>query len=222
MSELTAIDILINPDEATLDRAGAFNARLREAYPAGFALDTQHTPHITVLQRYVRTADLDQVYDAIAKVIADTDAASLTFTAAKIAHMPVGTGTGLGAVVLAPDPRILQFQDDLITAIAPFVESGGTAAAYVTDAAEPDINPETLHYIDNYVPEHSGPSYLAHVTIGTARIEDFTALEGEPFDGLAHPFRRAPSTPNPARHGDVRPRHISHWAVSRSEPWEHL
>lgn len=188
MGELTAIDILINPDEATLNRARALNARLRETNPDGFALDTAHTPHITVLQRYVRTADLDQVYDAIATVIADTDIATLTFTAAKIAHMPVGTGTGLGAVVLAPDPRILQFQDGLISAIAPFVESGGTAAAYVTDAAEPEINTETLHYIDNYVPEHSGPKYLAHVTIGTARLEDFTSLEAEPFDSFTvHP-----------------------------------
>jgi len=188
MSELTAIDVLINPDEATLGRARALNARLRQAYPAGFALDTQHTPHITVLQRYVRTPDLDKVYDAIGAVIADTDVASLVFTAVKIAHMPVAAGMAVGAVVLAPDPRILQFQDNLNSGVAPFVESGGTAAAYVTDTAEPDINAETLHYIDNYVPEHSGPNYLAHVTIGTARIEDFTALEAEPFDGFTvHP-----------------------------------
>lgn len=188
MTELTAIDILINPDEATLDRARALNARLRQVYPSGFALDTQHTPHITTLQRYVRTADLDQVYDAISTVIADTDIASLAFTAAKIEHMSVGPGIGLGAVVLTPDPRIIQFQDKLKAAIAPFTESGGTAAAYVTDAAEPDINAATLHYVENYVPDHSGANYLAHVTIGAAKIEDFTALEAAPLEAFTvHP-----------------------------------
>jgi hypothetical protein len=36
--------------------------------------------------------------------------------------------------------------------------SGGTAAAYVTDAAEPDINQATLNSVEHFVPEHeAGP-----------------------------------------------------------------
>jgi hypothetical protein len=65
MSDLTAIDILINPDEKTLERARAVNARLRQSVPSGFELDATHLPHITILQRYVRTADLEKVYEAI-------------------------------------------------------------------------------------------------------------------------------------------------------------
>ena len=58
MAELTAIDILIDPDETMLSRAKAANERMRASYPDGFALDEHHQPHITTLQRYVRTADL--------------------------------------------------------------------------------------------------------------------------------------------------------------------
>ena len=65
MSDLTAIDILVNPDEATLEHARKVNARMRQSVPDGFALDATHQPHITTLQRYVHTADLDQVYDAV-------------------------------------------------------------------------------------------------------------------------------------------------------------
>jgi hypothetical protein len=46
------------------------NARLRSVFPNGFALDASHRPHITMLQRFVRTADLDKVYAAANKVLA--------------------------------------------------------------------------------------------------------------------------------------------------------
>jgi hypothetical protein len=59
---VTAIDILLEPDETMIEKAMAANERLREAFPKGFALDETHKPHISTLQRYVRTADLDKVY----------------------------------------------------------------------------------------------------------------------------------------------------------------
>jgi hypothetical protein len=51
MSELTAIDILIDPDEAAMKRARDVNARLLESVPLpnGWALDDTHQPHVTTL-----------------------------------------------------------------------------------------------------------------------------------------------------------------------------
>ena len=66
---LTAINVLLDPDAATVEKARATNARLREDYPGGFALDANHAPHVTMLQRFVRTADLDQVAKAVADVL---------------------------------------------------------------------------------------------------------------------------------------------------------
>jgi hypothetical protein len=66
---LTAINVLLVPDAPTVLKAQAINARLREDYPDGFALDANHAPHITILQRFVRTADLDEVANAVAKVL---------------------------------------------------------------------------------------------------------------------------------------------------------
>ena len=62
MSDLTAIDVLIDPDEATIERARAVNSRMLESLPQGWALDDTHQPHITTLQRYVRTADLPHLH----------------------------------------------------------------------------------------------------------------------------------------------------------------
>ena len=74
MSDLTAIDVLIDPDEAALARAREVNARVLESMPEGWVLDDTHQPHITTLQRYVRTADLDRVYDAVEKTVASAAA----------------------------------------------------------------------------------------------------------------------------------------------------
>ena len=72
-SAVTAIDVLLEPDATMLRHAEANNARLLEAYPKGFALDAAHRPHITMLQCFVRTADLDQVYAAVGKVLAGSN-----------------------------------------------------------------------------------------------------------------------------------------------------
>ena len=66
---LIAINVLLDPDAATVEKAQAANARLREDYPDGFALDANHAPHVTILQRFVRTADLDAVANAVAEVL---------------------------------------------------------------------------------------------------------------------------------------------------------
>ena len=67
--ELIAINVLLVPDGDTVDKAQATNARLREDFPHGFALDANHAPHITLLQQFVRMADLDEVAKAVTEVL---------------------------------------------------------------------------------------------------------------------------------------------------------
>src|ERR1035441_5621367 len=66
---VTAIDILLEPDATMLQHSADNNARLLKVFPKGFALDAAHTPHITMLQCFVRTADLKRVYAAAGKVL---------------------------------------------------------------------------------------------------------------------------------------------------------
>jgi len=193
MGEVTAIDILIHPDDSMLARSASVNQRMLQSVPApqGFALDEHHQPHITVLQRYVNSADLDAVYDAINAVLGAVDLATLAFTAVAVRHMEVGghPGVGLSGIVVQPGPEVLDFQSRLIDALAPFTGSGGTADAYVRTDAEPEINTTTIDYIEHYVPAHSGQNYIAHVTVGLATLDDLTAIEAETFEPLT--FRPA-------------------------------
>ena len=53
-----------------VQHAKAANARLLKEFPKGFSLDATHHPHVSLLQQFVRTADLDKVYAAAEAVLA--------------------------------------------------------------------------------------------------------------------------------------------------------
>ncbi|HTC76636.1 MAG TPA: hypothetical protein VK684_13735, partial [Edaphobacter sp.] len=69
-NDVTAIDILLDPDATMIQHATAANAQLRQNYPKGFTLGGAHAPHVSLLQRYVKTADLPKVFAAADKVFA--------------------------------------------------------------------------------------------------------------------------------------------------------
>jgi hypothetical protein len=191
MSDLTAIDILIDPDEAAMKRAREVNARLLESVPLpkGWALDDTHQPHITTLQRYVRTAELDQVYDAVEKTVGETDLATLSYKAMKITHADWGfPGVAPTVLMVEVSDKVLGFQAALLAAITPFVESGGTAAAFVADPGE-EISSTIIDWVEAYVPDQIGKGkYFPHLTVGVATFDDLKVIEAEPFDAFAvHP-----------------------------------
>ncbi len=191
MSDLTAIDILIDPDEAAIERARKVNARLLESIPSppGWVLDDTHQPHITTLQRYVRTADLEVVYAAVERTVAATDMAALSYQAAKITHADWGfPGYGPTVLLVQVSPKVLDFQANLVEAVTPFVESGGTAAAFVADPGE-EISPTIIDWVEEFVPAQIGEGkYFPHLTVGIAKFDDLKVIEAEPFDAFAvHP-----------------------------------
>jgi hypothetical protein len=189
MTDLTAIDVLIDPDEQAIERARKINARLLESLPQGWALDDTHKPHITTLQRYVRTADLNKVYDAVGKILAETEMSSLGYQAVKITHADWGfPGYGPTVLLVQVSPEVLAFQAKLESAVSPFVQSGGTAAAFVADPGEV-ISPTIIKWVGAYVPDQIGDGkYLPHLTVGAGKFDDLKIIEAEPFDAFnVHP-----------------------------------
>jgi len=58
-NSVTAIDIALEPDATMIQHAKDANARLLKSFPKGSALDETHHPHISILQQFVRTDDLE-------------------------------------------------------------------------------------------------------------------------------------------------------------------
>ena len=180
-SPLTAIDILLDPDATMMKHAEAVNARLRSVYPAGFALDAAHQPHVTLIQRYVRAADLDKVYAAANKVLAGVKVTDFRLKAFKYYYVPVGD-LGLSGIVAEPTPELLELQADLIAAVAPYTAPTATAAAFFTTPDEPGIQKATIDYIAGFVPDHTGANYSPHVTTGLAPRGYLDKMLAEPFE----------------------------------------
>ena len=155
---VTAIDILLEPDATMLKAAQANNARLLKAFPNGFALDAAHSPHITLIQRFVRTADLDKVYAAAGKVIGAAHVNSMKLTATKYYYAP-GGAVGVAGIVAKPTPELLKLQADLIAAVAPFTEPTGTIAAFVAPHDDPALDAALIQYVSSFVPKYSGEQF---------------------------------------------------------------
>jgi hypothetical protein len=184
---VTAIDILLDPDATMVKHAQAANERLRQNFPEGFALDATHQPHISCLQRYVKTADLEKVYAAVAKVLATEKPTSWKLTAYKYYYIP-WKDVGLGGIVIKPSPDLLRYQEKLIAAVTPFTVETGTAAAFVTTKEDPDINEPTIEYVTKFVPDGTGNKFNPHVTIGLAKQDYLKQMLDEKFE----PFTFSP------------------------------
>src|SRR5882724_2761673 len=113
---VTAIDIALEPDATMSQHAQADNARLLKDFPKGFALDATHNPHVTLLQQFVYTADLDKVYAAVNKVLAGEKPLSWKLKAYKYYYIPVGK-FGLGGIVVEPTPDLRRLQQEIIDAV---------------------------------------------------------------------------------------------------------
>lgn len=180
-SAVAAIDILLEPDATMLKHAEAVNARLLKAYPQGFALDATHRPHITLVQRFVRTADLDKVYAAVGKVFAGAHVTGMKLEAFKYYYIP-DHDNGLSGIVAKPTPELLKLQQDVIAAVTPFIVETGTSAAFVTTPDDPIINPALIDYVSAFVQKSSGEHFNPHVTTGVAPRQYLDKMLAEPFD----------------------------------------
>jgi haloacid dehalogenase-like hydrolase len=187
-STVTAVDILLEPDATMLRHAEAANANLLKIFPQGFALDAAHRPHITMIQRFVRTTDLDKVYAAAGQVFARANVTGMELEAFKYYYVPT-KDLGLSGIVAKPTPELLKLQADLIAAVAPFTVSSGTSSAFVTTPDDRVIDPLLSEYVSTFVPKYSGDRFNPHVSTGLAPRAYLDKLLAEPFE----PFTFSPT-----------------------------
>jgi len=178
---VTAIDILLEPDATMIQRAEAVNARLLKVFPKGFALDATHRPHVTILQRFVRTADLDKVYAAVGKVLENEKPAGWKLKAFKYYYLPARDIGGAG-IVIEPTDDLHRLQEALVDGVAPFTAQTGTAVAFATTPEEPNIDPLVIDYVAAFVPNATGKHFNPHVTVGLGTQDYLNKMLAEPFD----------------------------------------
>jgi hypothetical protein len=187
-TQITAIDILLEPDATMLKHSAANNARLLGVFSKGFALDATHSPHITMLQAFVRTAELDQVYAAEEKVFAAANLKAMKLEAFKYYYAPAGA-TGVAGICAQPTPEILKLQADVIRAAGPFLVKAGPIGAFTAPHDNPAIDAALIDYVSTFVPKMAGENYNPHVSTGVAPKEYLDKMLAEPFE----PFTFSPA-----------------------------
>jgi hypothetical protein len=182
-SPVTAIDIALEPDATMMRHAQADNARLLKVFPKGFALDATHHAHITMLQQFVRTADLDKVYAEVNKALASEKPTSWKLKAFKYYYIP-SPPIGLAGIVVEPTEDLLRLQRKIIDAVTPFMEKTGTVAAFASAEEGRDIQAFLIEYVANFVSIGSGQKFNPHVTIGVGTEAYLKDMLVEPFEAF--------------------------------------
>jgi 2'-5' RNA ligase superfamily protein len=177
---VTAIDIALEPDAAMIRHAKADNARLLKSFPKGFILDATHHPHVTMLQQFVRTDDLDKVFAAPNAVLAKEKPRAWTLKAFKYYYIP-DPPFGLAGIVVEPTEDLHRLQDALIKAVEPYTVKTGTPAAFFSEEDGRDIQKSLIEYVANFVTIAAGNKFNPHVTIGVGTETYLNQMLAEPF-----------------------------------------
>ena len=180
-SEVTAIDILLEPDATMLGHAADNNARLLKEFPKGFSLDATHTPHITMLQCFVPTANLEKVYAAAGQVLAAANVRDMKLEAFKYYYAP-GGAVGVAGICARPTPKILKLQADIIAAVKPYLAETGPIGAFTAPHESAALDTALIQYVSTFVPKMSGENFNPHVSTGVAPTAYLDRMLTEPFE----------------------------------------
>ena len=154
-----------------IQRAQDANARLRKGYPKGFALDATHHPHVTMLQQFVRTADLDRVLRRASQRCWPQRPTGWKLKAIQKLYLPL-SADGLAGIVIEPTANLTGCKVEHY-AMAPFtVEPDGTSAAFFTTDDGRDIQRSPIDYVGPFCAQSSaGQKFNPHVTTGEGRAD---------------------------------------------------
>jgi len=181
---VAAVDVVLEPGETMVVRAREVNARLLAVYPQGFALDANHTPHITMLQRYVRAVDLNGFCATANAVLADENPTNWTLTAIKAYYTPLPP-IGVAGISIELTGDLLRLQQKLIEALAPYTVATGKVDAFASAQQGRDIQESLVQYVATYVPGASGENFNPHVTTGAGPQSYLDEMVAEPFDAFS-------------------------------------
>lgn len=177
---ILAIDVLLNPGEKMLEKAGEYNTRLRKEFPEGFALDASHAPHITIIQAYVKERDLGKIENELEKMLRNFNLKELDLQAKGLYYIPF-EDKGLAGITIKKE-ELMDFHKQVISMMETFSVNDGTGAAFVARPDGEEIMEATVEYVNNFKKDSSGEKFNPHVTIGVASQDFLEQMLNEPFE----------------------------------------
>ena len=178
-----AVNVLMDPDVGTIAQARALNDRLRSDFPQGFALDSNHTPHVTLVQCFIDRETLAEAAQVVSGALQAAGPVNWQSKATGLYALSDGK-LGLAGIVIQPTDDFRRVQLRVIEAISPFVTPEGTAAAFAPRLDGGAIGQATVDYVKGFIAASTGQNYNAHLTVGIGTNGFIDALKAEPFKGF--------------------------------------
>ena len=159
-SRLVALDVVLLPPRAAAVRLGRLNARLQPP-PGGFVLDDTHLPHVTLVQQFVREADLHAVLPTLGRVASETPPIPLR---------GVGLRRGRTTTSLDVDGGVAlrRLHDRLLERLEPHAAPPADASAFVAEG-EPARDAD-VDWVTHFRARAAGPRFEPHVTLGVGAL----------------------------------------------------
>ncbi|MGQ9427196.1 2'-5' RNA ligase family protein [Gilvimarinus sp. F26214L] len=174
-----AINVALVPGEAMRERARSWNLRLLKNYPAGFALDDGHVPHITLAQAFIDPNDLDSIWEQVSPLGIGHELHAEAFD-----FFPKN-GLGTAGFDVRQPQWLAEAHRQVVELLEPIALRSGGESAFHTTPDEPTIARSSRHYVEVFFDEHARDKYNPHVTLGRAHREFLEQLRKETFT----PFR---------------------------------
>ncbi len=162
MKELLAVDVALLLPEETNELCKQINTALVQDGPTGFAFDSTHFPHVTLVQQFVLKSNLAALCSEVGKVLKGRSPLRLQALETAFA----GTTTYLR---IAKTKALRQIHDDLVNALAGLSKSRGDGSAFFSQGQS--VQGWEIEYVSEYREAASFDRYDPHVTLGVGRNE---------------------------------------------------
>jgi len=155
MSDLIALDVAVLPPPDVSARAIELSAALPDSGSQGLRLDSEHVPHITLVQLFARVNELDEVLSRVDETLRGVRALTLHAT---------GAGQGSSTLWIAIDktPPLVTLHEQVMETLRGLERpDGGTSAFFGDDARLRDAL-----WVTSYRLKSSFHHFVPHITIG--------------------------------------------------------
>ena len=168
-----AVDIVILPPDSVMDLALKWNTNVRENKPTNIALSkSQYLPHISIFMGCVRADQFDQIESTLQAIAAKHRVLEL-----HVPHIRIVSSSS-GRQIITFDVNLTHelnsLHEEIVTAFRPLVTQDADDSA-INDP--PPITPDTLDWINHYMPRQCFDNFWPHITIGFGD----TTLEFKPI-----------------------------------------
>lgn len=161
MAGVIALDVAVLLPPTARAAVTRLNARLSSP-PVGFHFDDSHFPHLTLVQQFVRAADLPAVQDTVEDVL--QDAAPLALRGTTLRY-----GTSATALVVDRTDALHDLHLQLIDRLAPHAAPSGDANAFFSNG-EPARDAD-IAWVAHFGTNAAGRRFSPHVTLGIGKLD---------------------------------------------------